>query len=416
MKKVLLIEDNRTVAKLASLKINEELDLTVDIVSSYGQAKTVLENNGKDYFIVVTGLVLPDATNGEAVDYCLENNFPVIVLTSSFDDETRERILSKDVFDYIVEKDQDYINFLIFAVKRAYGNRKKKVLVVDDSQTYRKYLVNFISSQLFKVFEADSGEVALKILEQNPDISLLITDFDMPGMDGFELLRKVRKTKKSDELVVIVVSGENDTAVIPHFLKFGANDYLKKPFNKEEFISRINMNVDYTEIINDLKNIAHIDITTGLYNKKYIMEIGKVVHSNSLRNKIGMDFALVEIDNFDKLYDSLDERGVNKLIKDLAKIFDNRLRRRSDVLARVSFNSIGILTDNDDEDDAYSFYDKIRLAVEKNEFQYMGKTCRLTVSIGITTRLFDSFDNMVVQTIKVLDEAKSRGGNIVWLD
>ena len=90
----------------------------------------------------------------------------------------------------------------------------------------------------------DSGQTALEILKANRDISLVITDYNMPDIDGFELTRRIRAHIGSHQLRIIGVSSSTDRLLSARFLKAGGNDFMMRPFIDEEFYCRVNQNLD----------------------------------------------------------------------------------------------------------------------------------------------------------------------------
>jgi len=86
---------------------------------------------------------------------------------------------------------------------------------------------------LFQVFEAKSGLETLEILSANPDIKLIVLDYYLPEEDTVELIYSIREKFKKNEVGIIVVSGIIKSNMIPILLKAGANDFLSKPFSKE---------------------------------------------------------------------------------------------------------------------------------------------------------------------------------------
>ncbi len=414
VKNLLLIEDNKTIAKLVKMTLDGELSVEIDVAESYTEASKMIRE--KEYFLAIMGLVLPDDSEGKAIDMCIEHNVAVIVLTSTYDDDTRSRILAKNIFDYIIIKDREYIYDLIYSVKRAIRNARTQALVVDDSRVYRKLLSSMLQGQLFKVVEAENGREALQIITENPGISLLLTDYDMPIMNGFDLVQKVRKAHKLDKMAILVISGENQDKNIPLFLKHGANDYIKKPFDREEFVCRVNLNTDNLEMIDNIRNLAHLDILTGLYNKKYLFSIGDVLHSNAHRKNTSLALALVDIDDFQVHVSIHGEAAGHHIIKEIAQLFDGRLKRRSDVIARVAPHRFAVLTDNDDMDDLFHFFDNIRKNVAAKKIAYNGGEIDITLTIGLSSRLHSDFHTMYIETSFLLEEAKNKGLNQVWMD
>jgi DNA-binding response OmpR family regulator len=108
---------------------------------------------------------------------------------------------------------------------------KKKILVVDDEQTTCLLLENFLSD--YQVVTKNSGAEALIWLESNLP-NLIITDIQMPKMDGFEFLKEVRLKGFTKHTPVIMLSGNTESKERIKCYKLGAQDYLTKPFNPEE--------------------------------------------------------------------------------------------------------------------------------------------------------------------------------------
>lgn len=108
----------------------------------------------------------------------------------------------------------------------------KKILVVDDEKGIRDGLAESIESMGFSVERAESGEEALHHLRQSPSISFVITDYKMRGLNGFDVLKEVRK--KSAEMPVVVMTGFGNVNHAVNAMQFGATDYLCKPFRFED--------------------------------------------------------------------------------------------------------------------------------------------------------------------------------------
>ncbi|MBO8143690.1 MAG: response regulator [Thermodesulfobacterium sp.] len=108
-----------------------------------------------------------------------------------------------------------------------------KVLVVDDSKAIREIEKKYLEEMGFEVLEASNGEEALKILEDNSDIKLILLDWHMPVMNGYEFLLKLRANPKWSDVKVMMVTTENQQKSIIDAIMAGANEYLMKPFDKE---------------------------------------------------------------------------------------------------------------------------------------------------------------------------------------
>jgi two-component system chemotaxis response regulator CheY len=108
-----------------------------------------------------------------------------------------------------------------------------KILVVDDSKAIREIERKYLEELGFEVLEAENGEKALKILEENSDIKLILLDWHMPVMNGYEFLLKLRSNPNWSDIKVMMVTTENQQKSVIEAIMAGANEYLMKPFDKE---------------------------------------------------------------------------------------------------------------------------------------------------------------------------------------
>ena len=109
-----------------------------------------------------------------------------------------------------------------------------KILVVDDSSTMRRIIKNTLNRLGYKdLLEAEHGADAWNVLQKNSDISVLITDWNMPEMNGLELVKKVRAEEKYVDMPIIMVTTEGGKAEVITALKAGVNNYIVKPFTPQ---------------------------------------------------------------------------------------------------------------------------------------------------------------------------------------
>lgn len=127
---------------------------------------------------------------------------------------------------------------------------KKKVLVVDDEQDVRDILDSVLKKLDYIPFVAESGDEALDILKNNK-IDVILSDLYMPGMDGIELLKRVRTLRKNIVFLIITAHPTIETAV--DAIKKGAYDYLTKPFHIEEVRVKINRAIEKSGLTHSLR-------------------------------------------------------------------------------------------------------------------------------------------------------------------
>ena len=109
-----------------------------------------------------------------------------------------------------------------------------KLLVVDDSSTMRRIIKNTLSRLGYEdVLEGEDGVQGWTALNENPDIGMLITDWNMPEMNGLELVKKVRADSRFTDLPIIMVTTEGGKAEVITALKAGVNNYIVKPFTPQ---------------------------------------------------------------------------------------------------------------------------------------------------------------------------------------
>ena len=109
-----------------------------------------------------------------------------------------------------------------------------KLLVVDDSSTMRRIIKNTLARLGYKdILEGEDGLVGWNVLDANPDVGMLITDWNMPEMNGLELVKKVRSDERFKDLPIIMVTTEGGKAEVITALKAGVNNYIVKPFTPQ---------------------------------------------------------------------------------------------------------------------------------------------------------------------------------------
>lgn len=414
MEKILIVEDNKTLAKLIARKIKETLKIEVDIAYTLKEAKLFL--NAYRYFVTLLDLNLPDAPNGEVVDYVLSKKQHAIVLSGNIDQAFRKKILQKDIIDYVTKGGMHDINYIIHTIDRIMKNRLHKILVVDDSMVIRQHMKSLLENLFFKVISVAHGEEALNILELNPDISLVVTDYHMPVMDGLELTHQIRKIYKKDELSIIALSANDNSEINALFLKHGANDYITKPFSKEEFSCRINNTIESLENLNLVKNHANRDFLTGLYNRRYFfLDMHQYIDEiNNDQEKYAV--AMVDIDFFKKVNDTYGHEIGDKVIVHLSEILTSATNHK-DLVARFGGEEFCIVLKNVNKEKAENIFERLRVEVEKTALYLEDdKEVRFTISIGVTMSNEDSIENTINQADMMLYKAKQEGRNRVILE
>ena len=121
------------------------------------------------------------------------------------------------------------------------NNSDKKVLVVDDFEPMREIITEILNRMGYSsIHHAEDGVKALAFLEGNPDTYLVISDWNMPKMNGLDLLKNLRNTDQLKDIPFLMVTSEADSKCIVEAAQFGANQFLVKPFTAESMEQKLN--------------------------------------------------------------------------------------------------------------------------------------------------------------------------------
>jgi PleD family two-component response regulator len=242
--RIIVAEDSNVFTSMIRQRLKEIVGIDAEICRTHEDLMMANELSDEPVTLAISNINLPGAENGEALEYLLDLNIPTIVFTGTFQEQTREKLLAKDIVDYILKDNVFAVEMLAESVCRFLTNHRHHVLIVDDSPTARALLSTRLKRYNFRVSVAESGAKAIDLLKKNADIGLVVTDYNMPDIDGFELTRRIRSVRGSHELRVIGVSSSTDRLLSARFLKAGGNDFMLRPFIDEEFYCRVNQNLD----------------------------------------------------------------------------------------------------------------------------------------------------------------------------
>jgi two-component system chemotaxis response regulator CheY len=116
-----------------------------------------------------------------------------------------------------------------------------QALVIDDSRAVRLIVAKILRDQGYQVHDAAQGREGLEKLRQNPDIRLVLVDWNMPVMDGLEFIQTVRREKAWDELQIVMVTTETESEQVQRAIAAGANEYVMKPFAPEVLVAKLSL-------------------------------------------------------------------------------------------------------------------------------------------------------------------------------
>ncbi len=410
MKKILVVEDSEMVMKVLRHLMQSLDGYQTVYASSLAQARELCDQYQDDFFAALVDLNLPDAADGEVVDFTLSKKIPTIVLTGSYDEKRREQLFNKGIVDYLTKEGRYAYAKAINMIQRLEKNQSIKVLVVDDSDLSRKQVVNLFKRHLYQILQAEDGVDAIRVMLENPDIKLLITDYNMPNMDGFELVRNLRYKYEKTDLIMIGVSGDSSEALSAKFIKHGANDFLRKPFHPEEFYCRITHNIEFLELIEKIEFNACHDHLTGLYHRVQFFNLGREHHKNAIEKQNHLSIAVINIDQFSRVNLQHGNDWGDYALKQIAATLQEMLGRF--LLARADADDFYLLMAGLDNEKALALISKVKQLFASEAILINGESLYFTFSAGISN-LADSLDQQVSKAVKLMQRAKDAGGNMI---
>jgi diguanylate cyclase (GGDEF)-like protein len=391
---ILIIEGNEKFASFLKDYISKHLFyVKCDIVLSYEDFKSIK----KDYDLYLASYDLYDAPQNAHIIELLKRKKDVFVMKEDCSLNNEE--ILKEVLDYIIKEGEYAAEYVVKFIKRLHKNKSLNILIVDDSTSVRKYQKKILKKLKFKnVYEASNGFEALKVISEK-SVDLVITDLNMPDMDGEELIVKIRKRKNESYIPIMVISSSLQNEKFLRSLKYGANDYIKKPFAKEEFVVRVNNILDIYDNFESMKKRLYKDPLTGALNRWFLEnrleDIFKMYESKSI--------AMLDIDFFKTINDTYGHQMGDEVLKCFAKSVRSVIRK-SDFLIRYGGEEFLIFMPNTSKEEAMIALLKVKSALKPC------KDIKYTFSAGIANE-GETLAEMINMADKRLYEAKNTGRN-----
>jgi diguanylate cyclase (GGDEF)-like protein len=404
---VLVVDDSKMFLQVLVQSLKEAVAGHIISAGSLEEVRALLVQH--EFAVAMLDLNLPDAPQGEVVDLVLEKGIPVIVFAGDCTDQTRERLWSKNIVDYVLKEGGESLRYAVRQARRVILNSEIKVLVVEDSETVRTMVAGLLRIHRFQVFEACHGREGLQVLNANPDIRLIITDYEMPEMDGIRFVRAVRARHPKEEMAIIGISSHEIESLSARFLKSGANDFLTKPFSSEEFYCRVSQNMDLLEYIQTIKDYSEKDFLTGLFNRRYLFAQGPPLIRKKQKRGGAVCLAMLDIDHFKKINDQYGHETGDVVLRDLGEHLRRHFAHRG-IAARLGGEEFCLLLD-DDGGSAAASLEEFRREVAGTDLTCGGVRCSFSISIGLCTSEHLDLEAMLKNADEALYMAKNKGRN-----
>ena len=263
---------------------------------------------------------------------------------------------------------------------------KETILIVDDSR-FQRTVIKEIFSEQFNLLEAASGGECMRIVQENTaEIDLLLLDLVMPGIDGFEVLRRRQSMQEFLDIPVIVLTTSDDQAIQAKAYELGANDFLTKPLDENTALSRINNLLKSKRRVKSLiqkyvefKVKSELDEMTGLFNKVTTVNLISDVLLKSPNKPHAL--LVVDIDNFKAINDVFGHTVGDHTISIVSNVIASQFSG-SDVVGRIGGDEFVIFVrDVEHRKDVYEKTDALVNTISAKE--NLSIPDNVTISIGL---------------------------------
>jgi two-component system, cell cycle response regulator len=256
-----------------------------------------------------------------------------------------------------------------------------RLLLVEDEPVQRKVLERQLTKAGYLVETAHNGDEALAKILKDP-CALLVTDWDMPGMDGAALCRHVREARLPGYLYILLLTSYDSTADIVTGLEAGADDYIRKPANEAELLARLKSGQRIIELTRQVQLLSITDPLVGTYNRRYLTDQLKLEIERARRYGRPLAVVIADLDGFKRINDAHGHLIGDEVLQGFAE----RMRaciRQHDWIARYGGEEFVIVLPDTNLPAALAAAEKARVKCESAPMATSAGDIVVTASFGV---------------------------------
>jgi diguanylate cyclase (GGDEF)-like protein len=265
-----------------------------------------------------------------------------------------------------------------------------RILVAEDNPVFQSMLNNMLGKWGYEVVLADNGELAWQMLQGEKAPPLAILDWMMPGIDGVEICRRIRKAEHQRYVYVILLTAKTEQKDLVEGMEAGADDYLTKPFNTHELRVRLRAGrriLDLQEALlkaqEKLIEQATHDGLTGLWNRTSILEILQKEAARSAREVLPLALLMADLDNFKKINDTYGHMAGDHVLRESACRFGSNIRAY-DAIGRYGGEEFLVVLPGCDELGGMAQAERLRDSIGCQPVPTSAGEISVTCSIGLS--------------------------------
>ena len=281
-------------------------------------------------------------------------------------------------------------------------NQKPTILIVDDMTTNLIILSDILKDE-FNIKIAKTGTKAIEIVHSQDNIDLILLDIEMPDINGYEVLKRLKNSDKTKNIPIIFVTAKSSKEDEEYGLNLGAIDYITKPYSKSIVKIRIKNQINLKLKTDLLEQLSMYDGLTNIKNRRFFDESFERVYNKSRRDSSNFALIMIDIDYFKPYNDNYGHGQGDVALKKVANSLQNSLKRANDLVARYGGEEFVVLIQDIDEQGLEKIAKNILESINNLQIthEYSKISSHLTISMGIA--YYNS--NNDIPKLKILMEA-----------
>lgn len=290
----------------------------------------------------------------------------------------------------------------------------QKILIIDDV-VINLHLLDGLLKADYTVLLAKTGQQGL-VLAREHHPNLILLDVVMPEMDGFDVLQALQTDKRTKDIPVIFITGQDHPEDEARGLLRGAVDYITKPLNEVVVKARVATHLKLERQRRMLETLANIDGLTELPNRRQLDQVYHAEWERAQRNQLPLSVAIIDVDNFKQYNDHCGHAMGDRVLQQLGQLIATSLGRPGDFAARYGGEEFVVVLPATTTSGAWQLMENMRLVVEKAALPHPASSVAscITISIGVASRdVHSNAAELLQQADQRLYHAKRRGRNCV---